>query len=64
MKYGVELYVSGKNVLRIYGEMNRLSQEIIERVLDLVNYETIPITLEIMKCLDKAFILYNGESVS
>lgn len=65
MEYGVEIHLSGKEVVRVYGELHKLPNDAMEQILDLVNCETVPVTHEVIKTIDKSLIpMENGEEVS
>jgi hypothetical protein len=51
--------------MRIFGDFFKVSEEVTDLILDLVNYETVPVTLEVLNCIEKNFIPnQNGEEIS
>lgn len=63
--YAIDLHISGKSVMRIFGDFSKVSEEVTDLILDLVNYETVPVTLEVLNCIEKNFIPnQNGEEIS
>lgn len=56
-----DFHISGRNVMRIYAEDQRLNMQAREMIIDLVNYDIIPITPELMRCLEKHFITMPDE---
>ena len=63
-RFGCDLHISGSKVLRIYGDLHKYPEEAQDLVLDLVSYETVPVSSEIMKCLEKTPIFCDGDYIS
>ena len=60
-----DFHISGRNVLRIYAEDQKLNPQAKELIMDLVNCDVVPISHELIKCLEKYFIpVPGGESVT
>lgn len=59
-----DLQLSGNKTLRIYGDLKRMTTEGQELLSDLVNYDTVPVSLEVMRCLEKTFFPSNSEQIT
>ena len=60
IKYNTDFHINGRNVLRIYADDSRTPQAAKEMIIDLVNFETLPISIEVLRCLEKSFLPVQG----
>jgi hypothetical protein len=60
-QFSTDFHINGSNLLRIFADDQRIPATAKEMIIDLVNFDIFPVSIEILRCVEKSFIPVEGD---